>query len=116
MSNFNKFENIRPFYDSEVNAALVSILEEPLLKAIMEFAFPEMPNQDWKNQLKNIHTTQDFQAQIVSKILYRLLSLTAEHVTAEGFDTLEKQTAYLFLSNHRDIVLDTSLINCLNKI
>jgi 1-acyl-sn-glycerol-3-phosphate acyltransferase len=111
MSNFNKFENIRPFYDSEVNAALVSILEEPLLKAIMEFAFPEMPNQDWKNQLKNIHTTQDFQAQIVSKILYRLLSLTAEHVTAEGFDTLEKQTAYLFLSNHRDIVLDTSLIN-----
>lgn len=111
MTNTNKFDTIRPFYDEEVNPALISVLEDPLLKAIMEFAFPDLSVETWKNQLRNIHSTQDFQAQIVSKILYRLLSVTASGVTSSGFDSLDKDIAYLYLSNHRDIVLDTSLIN-----
>jgi 1-acyl-sn-glycerol-3-phosphate acyltransferase len=111
MSNTNKFDAIRPFYDSEVNAAIISILEEPFLEAIMAFTFPDLTTEAWKNQLKNIHSTQAFQAQIVSKILYRLLSVTASRVTENGFENLDKNTAYLYMSNHRDIVLDTSLIN-----
>lgn len=111
MTNTNKFDTIRPFYDSEVNAALISILEEPFLQSIMGFTFPDMSAEAWKNQLKNIHSTQAFQAQVVSKILYRLLSVTSWGVTENGFEKLDKNTAYLYMSNHRDIVLDTSIIN-----
>jgi 1-acyl-sn-glycerol-3-phosphate acyltransferase len=32
-------------------------------------------------------------------------------LTTSGFEKLEKNTAYLFISNHRDIILDTSLLN-----
>lgn len=111
MSNINKFDKIRPFYDEEVNAAIISILDEPFLKSIMEFAFPDLSAETWKNQLKNIHSTQAFQAQIVANVLYRLLSVTSSGVTENGFENLDKNTAYLYMSNHRDIVLDTSLIN-----
>jgi 1-acyl-sn-glycerol-3-phosphate acyltransferase len=32
-------------------------------------------------------------------------------LTTSGFEKLEKNTSYLFISNHRDIILDTSLLN-----
>ena len=32
-------------------------------------------------------------------------------MTTSGFEKLEKNTSYLFISNHRDIILDTSLLN-----
>ena len=32
-------------------------------------------------------------------------------MSTSGFEKLEKNTSYLFISNHRDIILDTSLLN-----
>ncbi|MCB0610085.1 MAG: 1-acyl-sn-glycerol-3-phosphate acyltransferase, partial [Lewinella sp.] len=40
-----------------------------------------------------------------------VLSQTSEGFTTSGFEKLEKDTSYLFVSNHRDIILDTTLIN-----
>ena len=37
--------------------------------------------------------------------------MTSEGVTTSGFETLEQNTSYLFISNHRDIILDTSILN-----
>ena len=111
MTENSQFDKIRPFYDREVNAAIRSILNEPMLKTIMDFAFPDMTEAAWKAALSDIHTTQDFQAQIVSKILYRVLAATSSGVSTSGFENLDTNTAYLYLSNHRDIVLDTSLLN-----
>jgi 1-acyl-sn-glycerol-3-phosphate acyltransferase len=39
------------------------------------------------------------------------LEKSSEGLTTSGFEKLEKNTSYLFISNHRDIILDTSLLN-----
>ncbi|MDA9774643.1 hypothetical protein N9B82_06760, partial [Saprospiraceae bacterium] len=39
------------------------------------------------------------------------LKETTDGLTTDGFDKLDKNTSYLYISNHRDIVLDTSLTN-----
>ncbi|MEN9609764.1 MAG: hypothetical protein RLZZ628_578 [Bacteroidota bacterium] len=111
MSLHHKFDRIRPFYDSEVHAAILSILDEPLLKKMMQFAFPTATEAEWKAKLTNIRQVDDFKKLIVSKVLYRVVQTTASGLTAAGFERLDKQAAYLFISNHRDIVLDASLIN-----
>jgi 1-acyl-sn-glycerol-3-phosphate acyltransferase len=41
----------------------------------------------------------------------QVLKKSSEGLTTSGFDKLEKNTSYLFISNHRDIILDTSLLN-----
>ena len=107
----SKFDAIRPFYDSEVNQAIQSILHDPLLQGIMNYAFPNIEIADWKKHLESIESTQDFQGQIVAKILERVLADSSEGLTTSGFEALDPQKAYLFISNHRDIILDTSLIN-----
>jgi 1-acyl-sn-glycerol-3-phosphate acyltransferase len=107
----NKFDKIRPFHDHEVHEALLSILEDPMLQKIMRFTFPNAPDAEWKTTLKSIHKIEDFKRLFVSKVLYRVLQTSSSGLSSTGFDHLDKKAAYLFISNHRDIVLDASLIN-----
>ena len=42
---------------------------------------------------------------------HRFLEKSSDGLSKGGFDLLEPNTAYLFISNHRDIILDTSILN-----
>jgi 1-acyl-sn-glycerol-3-phosphate acyltransferase len=106
-----KFDSIRPFYDSEVNTALKSLLHHPMMKAMMDFTFPEMEETTWKEQLSRTHSIRDFQINFVYQSIQRILERSSEGLTTSGFEKLEPNTSYLFISNHRDIILDTSLLN-----
>ncbi|VXB27419.1 Glycerol acyltransferase [Flavobacterium sp. 9AF] len=107
----SKFDSIRPYYDTEVNEALCSSLNHPMLKAMMNFTFPETPDEIWKEQLKKTHSIRDFQINFVYQSIQKVLEKSSDGLTTSGFEKLEKNTPYLFISNHRDIILDTSLLN-----
>ena len=106
-----KFDSIRPYYDSEVNEALKSLLHHPMMKAMMDFTFPEVEDEVWKDQLSRTHSIRDFQINFVYQSIQRVLERSSEGLTTSGFEKLEPNTSYLFISNHRDIILDTSLLN-----
>ena len=106
-----KFDAIRPYYDTEVNEAICASVNHPMMKAIMNFSFPEMEDSVWKEQLKRTHSIRDFQCNFIYQAIQKVLEKSSEGLSTSGFDTLEKNTSYLFISNHRDIILDTSLIN-----
>ncbi|NJM80258.1 MAG: 1-acyl-sn-glycerol-3-phosphate acyltransferase [Flavobacterium sp.] len=107
----SKFDSIRPYYDSEVNEALRSSLNHPMMKAMMHFTFPDVDEEVWKEQLKKTHSIRDFQINFVYQSIQKVLEKSSEGLTTSGFEKLEKNTSYLFISNHRDIILDTSLLN-----
>ncbi|GAA4160161.1 1-acyl-sn-glycerol-3-phosphate acyltransferase [Chryseobacterium ginsenosidimutans] len=107
----SKFDEIRPFYDHEVSDALQSITKHPMMKALMQFTFPDRNEEFWLNQFKNINSISDFQHRCISQTVRQILKQSSEGLSTSGFDKLDKNTAYLFISNHRDIVLDTSLLN-----
>jgi hypothetical protein len=106
-----KFDSIRPYYDSEVNEALQSLLHHPMMKAMMDFTFPDVEEAVWKAQLGNAHSIRDFQISFVYQSIQRILERSSEGLTTSGFEKLDPNTSYLFISNHRDIILDTSLLN-----
>ncbi len=107
----SKFDSIRPFYDSEVNAAICASINHPMMKAIMSFAFPDVDEEVWKNQLRKTHSIRDFQCNFIYAAVQMVLQKSSEGLTTSGFEKLDKNTSYLFISNHRDIILDTSLLN-----
>ncbi len=111
-----KFDAIRPYYDAEVNEAILSALNHPMMKALMNFAYPNVDDEVWKEQLKRTHSIRDFQINFAYKAVKKVLERSSEGLTTSGFDQLEPNTSYLFISNHRDIILDTSLLNvCLHE-
>ncbi|MBP6549937.1 MAG: 1-acyl-sn-glycerol-3-phosphate acyltransferase [Flavobacterium sp.] len=107
----SKFDAIRPFYDTEVNDAILKVIDHPMIKALMNFAFPDVADEIWKDQLRRTHSTRDFQCNFIYKSLQKVLEKTSDGLTTSGFEKLELNTSYLFISNHRDILLDTSLLN-----
>ena len=106
-----KFDVIRPYYDTEVNEAICASLNHPMMKAIMNFTFPEIDDEIWKQQLRRTHSIRDFQCNFIYQAVQKVLEKSSEGLTTSGFEKLEKNTSYLFISNHRDIILDTSLLN-----
>lgn len=107
----SKFDHIRPFYDSEVNEALRSVAHHPMMKALMSFTFPDVDEEVWLEQLKKTHSKRDFQANFIYNAVHKVLEKSSEGLTTSGFEKLDNHTPYLFISNHRDIILDTSLLN-----
>lgn len=106
-----KFDAIRPFYDAEVNDAIRSSMHHPMMKALMNFTFPDVPDEVWKEQLLKTHSIRDFQCNFIYHSVQRVLQNSSDGFTTSGFEKLEQNTSYLFISNHRDIILDTSLLN-----
>src|SRR5690554_5876663 len=107
----SKFDHIRPYYDTEVNEAIRGICDYPMFKEIMNFTFPDMEDEVWKEQLKRTHSIRDFKINFIYPAVQMVLNKSSEGLFTTGFENLEKHTAYLFISNHRDIILDTSLLN-----
>ncbi len=111
----SKFDKIRPFYDAEVNNAICSSINHPMMKALMSFAFPDVDENVWKEQLMRTHSIRDFQINFAYQAVKKVLTKSSDGLSTSGFEKLEPNTSYLFISNHRDIILDTSLLNvCLH--
>lgn len=107
----SKFDAIRPYYDAEVNQALQSAVKHPILKEILNFAFPNTDESVWKEQVLRTHSIRDFQCNFLYQAIKRILEKSSDGLSTSGFEKLEPNTSYLFISNHRDIILDTSLLN-----
>ncbi|ESU24445.1 hypothetical protein FEDK69T_08920 [Flavobacterium enshiense DK69] len=106
-----KFDSIRQFYDSEVNSAIQGIIHHPMMKALMSFTFPDVEESVWMEQLKRTHSIRDFQVNFIYQSIQRVLERSSDGLSTSGFEKLDPNTSYLFISNHRDIILDTSLLN-----
>ena len=105
------FESIRSFHDTEVNAAFGSIVHDQMMQAILKFCFPEKSAEAIAALGHQIQSIHDFQSKIAYPALQRVITTAAVSFTHEGFDQLDNKTPYLYISNHRDIVLDTALLN-----
>ncbi|ATA76644.1 1-acyl-sn-glycerol-3-phosphate acyltransferase [Capnocytophaga canimorsus] len=105
------FESIRPYHDSEIHNILEDIYEHSLMQAMMLYAFPELSQEQRNEKLLSNHSIFDFQRQIMYQVVKKAIAKSMDDFTFEGFEKLKPDTAYLFISNHRDIILDTSLLN-----
>ncbi|EIA09812.1 1-acyl-sn-glycerol-3-phosphate acyltransferase [Flavobacterium frigoris] len=106
-----KFDAIRPFYDSEINDAILKVINHPMMKALMNFSFPDVEDTVWKEQLRKTQSIRDFQCNFIYHSIRKIIEKSSDGLTTSGFEKLKKGESYLFVSNHRDILLDTTLLN-----
>ncbi len=83
-----------------------------MVKALLQFSFPDKSFKEIEELTLSCNSIRDFQTRIIYNSVQRVLEKSSEGLTYSGFDKLEKDGSYLYISNHRDIILDTSLLNC----
>lgn len=120
----NKFDDIRPYNDAEVPDVLGRLVHnDEFLTGIARFRRPNLnkalPNiskklvkQKLKKKLSNIHSIDQLQ-KAVGEYVEKILSTTATSLKVEGLNDFAQDTPHLFISNHRDIVMDPALIGYL---
>lgn len=121
-SNDPIFDDIRPCRDDEVKAELQKIISDDLvINSILKFRYPVVYKKlsfllkpfvkaYLRQKITKIKTIRDFQ-NIVSSFVDKVEKTTTAGVEYVGFDKLEKNKGYLFISNHRDISLDAAFID-----
>lgn len=105
------YDDIRFYSDKEVNSALQEYVKNPMVKALFQFTFPDKDFPEIEDKVLGCRSIRDFQTRIIYNSVEKVLEKTSEGLTATGFEKLDPKESYFFISNHRDIILDTSLIN-----
>lgn len=106
----DNFDDLRPYFDSEISLAMQRIASSPYLAAMTNFVFPDKTVNEVREMLLNIRTIEEFQFQVMYYFNKSVINNSIRNFTFSGIDRLDPEKSYLFVSNHRDIVLDSSLM------
>jgi hypothetical protein len=104
-----EFDDIRPYIDAEIPAAMHRIAHSEYLKQICDFVFPEKNIKDIQKLLLSFTTIKEFQENVMYPVNNQIIKNTIDHFSYSGAEHLDAQKKYLFVSNHRDIVLDSCI-------
>ncbi|MBN2891010.1 MAG: 1-acyl-sn-glycerol-3-phosphate acyltransferase [Bacteroidales bacterium] len=110
MANIHDFDDIRPYTDSEVPEIISRIVRERGFLNFVKMFFPEQSTKKIITELLQIKSQRAFQEHLVYTIVQRIIKGTVQKLTFDGIENLKKDTPYIFMSNHRDIVLDSALL------
>ncbi len=121
-ARMQEFESIRPYQDEEVEEVIARLVRDPGLRAAASrFLLPRISALapafantlvGWMLRLRTRRMTTVEQVQVfLENYMRRLIETTVEDLSWSGLESLQPGTAYLFISNHRDIVLDSGILN-----
>ncbi len=111
--NDDKYVDIRPYNDQEAVLALARISKHPVLSKISAFLFPGKDQSELGKLISTIDSVYDFQGRVMLMAIKKILSDTSTTLTHTGIDKLNKEKRYLFISNHRDIMLDSAILQAI---
>lgn len=102
-------KSIAPYTDHEIKEALVSLeTNEEFFKGV-QFFYPKWSTQDIILKLKSCETYSDFMVEFIEMIIKNSIKDTMESFEIIGLESFDV-TNCLFISNHRDIFLDSALL------
>ena len=102
--------DIRPYNDDEIPAALERIVNDPAFVPAVNFAFPDADMERIREVVRTCTTVDQLQQRVMFSIIQRIIDTTIDNFTSSGVEHIEQSKGYLYISNHRDITLDSYLL------
>ena len=106
----DSFDDIRPYNDAEIPAAMQRLTSHTAFPMIAAWLFPEWSVEKVRDILLSSRSVDEFQARFMDPCVRSIIRQTTEGVTFNGLEKLDRSKKYLLVSNHRDIVLDAMLL------
>lgn len=104
------FEDVRPYYDDEIPAALQRIASNPQFQQLLNYLFPVEQHEKLGEIILNCQNKEEFQKHFMHPVIHSILAKTAGEITQSGVNNLSKDQGHVFIANHRDIILDSSIL------
>lgn len=107
------YDDIRPYKDHEVNHYINVLLKDDIFQEVLQFIFKDDKERETaKQMLSKINSVHELQMSFMYSLIKNwIIDKTTSGVSWSGLDRLDKSKSYLFISNHRDIILDAAILN-----
>lgn len=106
----NQFENTRPYNDKEIPSAVARVAASPFFDNIIHYLFPNQDSGKIKDEFLKVKTVKEFQQKYMLQAINSILKQTSAGLQFDGFERLDNQHNYMFIANHRDILLDAAIL------
>ena len=110
MSSELDYASISPYTDEEAVAALHRVAQNPFLPIVSKFLFPDEPFYTLRRLLKSIGSIDEFQQVVMSKMIMTVIQRSSSGFSFDGLGNIPRDRKFLAVSNHRDIILDSAMI------
>lgn len=105
-----EFDNIRAFGPEDLAEAYERLTADPQFRQVVGKVFPDVPFEALVGKLKQCKTNLDFQIAFCYPFLKDLLKKASTGCDID-ISNIDNKRRYTFVSNHRDIVLDSALLD-----
>lgn len=107
------FDDIRPVFDDEVKHVIGRLLDDEAFANAVKPIIAPMTWDMFVGAIQSCDTVYEFQRNIVYPFVKQIIERTTDELSAVGVENFDKNNGNLFISNHRDIVLDAAFLNIL---
>ena len=104
------FEEIRCYNNEEVHGVLERLCEEKQFMKVLSTIYPLLPKENIKQRLMSYQSNYEFQKEMVCPFLQYLEANMTKGIDLNGLAKIDTSKAYLYISNHRDIILDSAFL------
>ncbi len=106
-----EFDEIRPYEDREVAEVVQRLVKEKAFLGFVKSIFPDLSLKSYVEELLKVRTIEQFQLNFIYPILQQVLKTSITSLTYSGIDNVQQGVPYIFITNHRDIILDSAMLN-----
>ena len=107
------FDLIRPYTFAEIQEAIPRIISDDSFHLMMDYLFTEQEKDTVISNMKSAKTIHEFQVALTLPSVKSILAKTTNGISYSGFNNLTNENPNVFLANHRDIVLDSSILGAI---
>ena len=106
------FDPIRPFAPEELPEVFDRLIENEQFCQVLAYLYPGIPKEVIHQKMRQCKTNLDFQKAFCYDFLKNLLAKASLGISFDH-ENIVLSRRYTFVSNHRDIVLDSALLHVL---
>ncbi|OYP76641.1 acyltransferase [Prevotella sp. P4-67] len=105
-----QFDPIRPFEPDELPDVFDRLLQNEQFSSVLAYLYPDVPKEALAEKMHACKDNLDFQKTFCYGFLVQLLARLSKGCDID-IASLDTDSRYTFISNHRDIVLDSALLD-----
>ena len=106
----SKFDDIRPYYEDEIPAAMQRIVDSDVFPLLASYVYPSETLEATRERIRSFKSVREFQHDAMRRVNEQIIARSISEFSVSGLERLNSDKNYLFVSNHRDIMLDASLL------
>ncbi len=111
--DLKEFDEIRPYHDSELPQVFEELIADPAFQNAACLTVPNVPFEVIADKMRDCKSKLDFQMTFCYGILKKIANDFTKGLTLSSDAKLEKGSAFTYISNHRDIILDAGFLSIL---